>query len=334
MALLEVNELVVHIPVREGTVFAVNGISYALHAQEALATIGESGSGKSVHVLGMLGLLRGKAIVEGDVKFEGRSLLTMSERELSEIRGREIGYVPQDPMSSLNPVLTIQQQLEDTLQRHSSLGRGERRTRCEELLDMVGIVEPKRALEQYPHQLSGGMRQRVMIAMAVACGPKLLIADEPTTALDVTVQARIVEMVQRLRKQLGLAVLWITHDLAVTAMLAETVQVMYAGRMLERGPVRSIYRDPRNAYTYGLLRSTPDPRRQEQRLPQMDGQLPRATERVVGDPFAPRNPFATARCFEEMPPMLPVVDGEPGHEVAAWYDLKAELARRGGDAWK
>jgi len=334
MSLLQVHQLVVHFPLRSGRVYAVNGISYTLREREVLATIGESGSGKSVHVLAMLGLLRSQAEVEGNIIFDGKPLLSMSDRELAEVRGRDIGYVPQDPMSSLNPVLTIRHQMEDVLKRHTSLNTDGRKERCEELLALVGIKDPRRVLTQYPHQLSGGMRQRVMIATAVACKPKLLIADEPTTALDVTVQSRIIDLILRLQEQLGLAVLWITHDLAVAASLAETVQVMYAGRLLERGPVRSIFRDPRNAYTYGLLRSTPNPTSIANRLPQMKGQLPPSTLFPIGDPFAPRNPFATERCFAEMPPLVQVDGGARGHEVAAWYDLPKAIALRGDDPWQ
>jgi oligopeptide/dipeptide ABC transporter ATP-binding protein len=334
MSLLQVHQLVVHFPLRAGRVYAVNGITYALREREVLATIGESGSGKSVHILAMLGLLRSQAEVEGTVTFDGKHLLSMSDRELAEVRGREIGYVPQDPMSSLNPVLTIRHQMEDVLARHTTLNAGERRDRCEELLGLVGMQDPRHVLTQYPHQLSGGMRQRVMIATAVSCKPKLLIADEPTTALDVTVQSRIIDLILSLKEQLGLAVLWVTHDLAIAASLAETVQVMYAGRLLERGPVRSIFRDPRNAYTYGLLRSTPDPTNSVTRLAQMKGQLPSSTQLPVGDPFAPRNPFATERCFKEMPPLVQAAGGAPGHEVAAWYDLPHALSQRGDDPWQ
>jgi peptide/nickel transport system ATP-binding protein/oligopeptide transport system ATP-binding protein len=236
-------------------------------------------------------------------------------------------------MTSLNPVLTIGRQIAEPAMRHLGLSAADAWARAAELLALVGIADAGRRLKQYPHQFSGGMRQRVMIAIAIACNPKLLIADEPTTALDVTVQAQILGLVRDLKRKLGMAVIWITHDMGVVAGLADTVQVMYAGRVVERGPVRAVFKDPRNAYTWGLLRSLPEHgRRTQRRLHQIQGQPPDLYVPPKGDPFAPRNPFATPRCREDTPPLVPARDAAPGHLVAAWYDLPHELQRQGQGA--
>jgi peptide/nickel transport system ATP-binding protein/oligopeptide transport system ATP-binding protein len=334
--LLEVRDLTIRFDTAGGTVHAVNDVSYALADGETLGVVGESGSGKSAHVLAMLGLVpRPPGRIErGRVMFEGRDLLTLSEAELRDVRGGRIGFIFQDPMTSLNPVLTIGRQIAEPVTRHLGLSMADAWKRAEELLALVGIAEPARRLKQYPHQFSGGMRQRVMIAIAIACNPKLLIADEPTTALDVTVQAQILSLVRDLKARLGMAVIWITHDMGVVAGLADNVQVMYAGRVVERGPVREIFKDPRNAYTWGLLQSLPerslpeDGRSSHRRLHQIQGQPPDLMAPPKGDPFAPRNPFATKRCFEEMPPLAQAPGAAPGHLVAAWYDLRQALAAR------
>ena len=334
-ALLEVRDLTVRFDVAGGTVHAVNEVSYALADNETLGVVGESGSGKSVHVLAMLGLIpRPPGRVErGAVLFEGRDLLALPESELREVRGARIGMIFQDPMTSLNPVLTVGRQIAEPVMRHLGLSFADAWARAGELLTLVGIADAERRLRQYPHQFSGGMRQRVMIAIAISCNPKLLIADEPTTALDVTVQAQILDLVRDLKARLGMAVIWITHDMGVVAGIADTVQVMYAGRIVERGSARAIFKDPRNAYTWGLLRSLPDHgRRARRRLHQIQGQPPDLTVPPHGDPFAPRNPFATQRCFDEMPPLAPARDAEHGHLVAAWYDLPTALARKGAQA--
>jgi oligopeptide/dipeptide ABC transporter ATP-binding protein len=330
--LLQVRNLTVAFDTPAGVVHAVNNVSYDLEAGETLGVVGESGSGKSVHVLAMVGLLqRPPARVSGQVLFESRDLLAMSERELRDLRGRQIGFVFQDPMTSLNPVLTVERQLVEILQRHEGLeGRAARR-RAVELLELVRIPDAARRVGQYPHQFSGGMRQRVMIAIGVACKPRLLIADEATTALDVTVQAQILDMVKDLKARFGTTIIWITHDMGVVAGLADTVQVMYGGRVLERGPADAIFEDPRNAYTWGLLQSLPSPeRRSAGRLYQLAGEPPDLYQAPVGDPFAPRNVFATPRCFVDMPPLNAVAHGAPGHLAAAWYDLPARLAERKG----
>ena len=327
--LLQVRNLTVAFETSGGIVHAVNEVSYTLEEGETLGIVGESGSGKSVHALAMLGLIPcppGR-IVAGEVIFEGRDLLRLSETELRDLRGGRIGFVFQDPMTSLNPVLTVGRQLIEELTRHLGLSTRAARDRAVELLDLVGIADPARRINQYPHQFSGGMRQRVMIAIGVACNPKLLIADEATTALDVTVQAQVLDLARDLKRRLGTTIIWITHDMGVVAGLADTVQVMYGGRIMERGPVRSIFKDPRSAYTWGLLRSLPRAeRRAEGRLYQIPGQPPDLTAMPVGDPFAQRNPFATERCFREVPPLRDVAGGASGHQVAAWYDLPTVLA--------
>ncbi|MDP6882970.1 MAG: ABC transporter ATP-binding protein [Rhodospirillales bacterium] len=330
--ILEVRGLTVEFDVEGGIVHAVTDVSYTLGEGETLGVVGESGCGKSVHVLSMLGLvpMPPGRIVQGEVLFEGRNLLTLGPEEVRRVRGREIGFVFQDPMTSLNPVLSIGRQLTEGVEQHLGMTPRQASARATELIDLVGIPESRRRLRQFPHEFSGGMRQRVMIAMALACEPKLLIADEPTTALDVTIQAQILELVRGLKKRLGMAVIWITHDLGVVAGIADNVQVMYAGRIIERGPVEAVYADPRNAYTFGLLRSLPQQGNSGQaRLLQIDGAPPSLRELPPGDPFAPRNPYATDQCWREMPLLGQVVDGADGHVVAAWYDLKQSLADGG-----
>lgn len=332
--LLEVKNLKVIFDTPSGRAHAVNDVSYALQPGETLGVVGESGSGKSVHALAMVGLLASPParILAGEVWFNGRDLLQLSERELREVRGKEIGFVFQDPMTSLNPVLTIERQITEPLRRHLGLSATLAKQRALELLDLVGIVNPRLRLRQYPHELSGGMRQRVMIAIGVACQPKLLIADEATTALDVTVQAQILSLVGDLKRQLGTSVIWITHDMGVVAGLADTVQVMYGGRIMERGPVDALFDSPRSAYTWGLLQSLPgNLRRSDGRLYQISGNPPDPMNLPTGDPFAPRNPFATERCYQEVPHLRHVDDSLPGHQVAAWYDLSVLLAAQGAD---
>ncbi|MFB9948645.1 ABC transporter ATP-binding protein [Rhizobium puerariae] len=331
--LLEVRNLTVAFDTPSGTVHAVNDVSYSLEEGETLGIVGESGSGKSVHALSMVGLIATPPgrIVGGEVIFNGRNLLALSPRELFDLRGKEIGFVFQDPMTSLNPVLTIERQIAEPLRRHFGMSAGEARSRVVELLELVGIPDAARRARQYPHEFSGGMRQRVMIAIGISCNPKLLIADEATTALDVTVQAQILDLVRDLKRKIGTTVIWITHDMGVVAGIADTVQVMYGGRIMERGPVRAVFHDPRSAYTWGLLKSLPHgSRRGVNRLYQIPGNPPDLSKEPVGDPFAPRNPFATERCRVEIPPLLDAADSVAGHKVAAWYDLRAELARTEG----
>jgi oligopeptide transport system ATP-binding protein len=330
--LLDVRDLAVAFDTDGGAVHAVNGVSYTLHEGETLGIVGESGSGKSVHVLAMLGLIPRPPgrITGGQVLFEGRDLLALKERDLRKIRGGAIGFVFQDPMSSLNPGMTVAAQIIEPLRIHLGLDARAARARAKELLDLVRIPNAAARLDQYPHEFSGGQRQRVMIAIGLSCRPKLLIADEATTALDVTVQAEIVALVQELKRELGMAIIWITHDLGVVAGISDTVQVMYAGRILERGPVDDIFSDPRNAYTLGLLRSLPDlsgGRAGRSRLHQIEGAPPDMRHLPPGDPFAPRNAFATPRCRTEMPPLAQAQGAAPGHLVAAWYDLPKLLSQ-------
>lgn len=337
--LLDVSDLTVRFSQDRGKVYAVNGVSYSLARGETLAVVGESGSGKSAHVLAMPGLLgtgrytdAGAAVeVGGSAVFAGKELIGMPEAELRRLRGSRIGFVFQDPMSSLNPVLTVGEQIAEAITSHGVSPRIAE-ARALDLLDIVGIPEPRRRARHFPHQFSGGMRQRAMIAIGIACEPDLLIADEPTTALDVLVQAQIIDLMKDLRRQLGMAMIWITHDMGVVASIADTVQVMYGGRIMERGPVRAVFHDTRSAYTWGLLNSLPDAEMhapslagRRPRLRQIPGQPPDMTQVPVGDPFAPRNRFATHRCLSETPPLQQVADGAPGHLVAAWYDLPQAL---------
>lgn len=324
-ALLEVENLTVAFRTPKGPARVVRDVSYNLQAGETLAVVGESGSGKSVHALAIAGLLDPRATVEsGSVRLNGQDLLTLPQDDLRRLRGPKIGFVFQDPLRSLNPLMSIGRQIAEPLRLHLGLSAAAARDKSIALLERVGLDRPDARLKAYPHQLSGGQRQRVMIAIAVACGPELLIADEATTALDVTVQAQIVDLVKDLTHDLGLATIWITHDLGVVARMADTVQVMYAGRILERGPVDDVFHDPRNAYTLGLLRSLPD-HAVDGRLSAIPGQPPSPFDLPPGDPFAPRNPYATDRCRSEPPPLRPAAGAAPDHLVAAWYDLPALL---------
>ena len=257
--LLDIRQLRIAFDTPQGVLHAVNDLSYTVTEGETLGIVGESGSGKTVQALAIAGLLPSPParIVSGQILFRGRDLLAMDERQLRAVRGAEIGFVFQDPMTALNPVLTIGRQMTEGLRHHEGLGTSAARQRAMELLEIVGIPDPRGRLDQYPHQFSGGMRQRVMIAIGVACNPRLLIADEATTALDVTVQAQVLDLVADLKKRWGTTVIWITHDMGVVARIADTVQVMYGGRIMERGPAEAIFHDPRSAYTWGLLRALP-----------------------------------------------------------------------------
>ena len=317
-ALLEIEDLRTQFFTSAGTVQAVDGISYTVEPGETVAIVGESGCGKSVGALSILQLIPDPPgrIVGGAIRFQGRDLLQASDQEMRDIRGRDIAMVFQEPMTSLNPVLTIGRQLTETLEHHLGMSRPDADARALELLGMVGISDPKRRLRQYPHHLSGGMRQRVMIAMALCCEPKLIIADEPTTALDVTIQAQILELMKDLTKRLGVALIVITHNLGVVARYADRVNVMYAGKIIERGDAGEIYRNPRHPYTLGLLRSVPRmdlPRKDK--LDPIEGQPPDLTRLDGGCPFRPRCRFAVDRCAAEMP-RLEAVDGE--HFSACW----------------
>ena len=316
--LLEVRNLTTQFFTSAGTVQAVDEISFDIDEGETVAVVGESGCGKSVSALSILRLIPwppGK-IVAGTIHFLEQDLLALSDQEIRKIRGRQISMVFQEPMTSLNPVLTIGLQLTETMMHHLGLSAEKAHQRAAELLTMVGISEPERRLSQFPHHLSGGMRQRVMIALALSCEPKLIIADEPTTALDVTIQAQILELMKDLTKQLGVALIVITHNLGVVARYADRVNVMYAGKMIEMGNARQIYHDPHHPYTLGLLASVP---RMDQprgtRLIPIDGQPPDLTLLDSGCAFRPRCRFAVDQCATEIP-SLQTVDHE--HAAACW----------------
>ncbi|MGH7318885.1 MAG: ABC transporter ATP-binding protein [Candidatus Rokuibacteriota bacterium] len=316
--LLEVRGLRTEFATARGRLVAVDGISYDVLPGETVALVGESGCGKSVSALSIMRLVAAPPgrITAGEVRFRGRDLLGLSEEEMRQVRGREIAMVFQEPMTSLNPVLTIGRQLTEGLEIHLRLDPGAARSRAEELLRLVGIADPRRRLAQYPHQFSGGMRQRVMIAMALACDPKLILADEPTTALDVTIQAQILELMRDLAQRFGVAMVIITHNLGVVARYADRVNVMYAGRIIERGNAPDLYRDARHPYTLGLLRSVPrldEPRRAK--LDPIEGQPPDLVRLPPGCRFRPRCRYAVERCAIEDPPLAPVVDG---HLSACW----------------
>ncbi len=320
--LLEVEDLRTWFYTRDGIVRAVDGVSYRVHHGETLAVVGESGCGKSVTSLSVLRLIAsppGK-IVSGRLAFAGRDLLGLSEAEMRAIRGNEISMIFQEPMTSLNPVLTIGSQIAEALVLHAGLDQRGALARAVEMLHLVKIPEPERRVTQYPHELSGGMRQRVMIAMALACSPKLLIADEPTTALDVTIQAQILDLMRELKAKTGAAIVLITHDLGVVAEMAQRVVVMYAGRKVEEAPVAALFARPLHPYTRGLLGSIPRLAQEaagggRKRLAEIPGMVPSLKEAVPGCLFAPRCPHATARCAAEYPP-LEEKDG--GHWVACW----------------
>jgi oligopeptide transport system ATP-binding protein len=327
---MEVKDLTTRFYTQEGTVHAVNGISYTVDEGETLGIVGESGSGKSVQSLSILGLIPsppGK-VEKGSVLFKGRDLLKLSKEEMRAVRGAEIAMIFQDPMTSLNPVLTIGRQITEALQLHLGMNKQQARNRAGELLTMVGIPLAARRLDDYPHQFSGGMRQRAMIAMALSCNPQLLIADEPTTALDVTIQAQITDLAKRLRDQLGMAMIWITHDLGVIAGLADTIQVMYAGFIVERGPVEEIFRDTRHPYTLGLRNSLPRVDQRGQRLVPIEGAPPDMRKAPRGCPFAPRCPYRFDKC-EENPPLMPVEGGHPNHFAACWADVRKGVPAHG-----
>jgi oligopeptide/dipeptide ABC transporter ATP-binding protein len=317
--LLDVVDLQTQFVTRGGVVRAVDGVSWDVAEGETVALVGESGCGKSVSALSIMRLVAPPAgqIVGGRIMFKGRDLLGLDEEQMRRVRGREIAMIFQEPMTSLNPVLTIGRQLTEGLETHLALSPAAARSRAIELMGMVGIPDPARRLGQYPHQFSGGMRQRMMIAMALACEPSLVLADEPTTALDVTIQAQILELMRSLARRLGVAMLMITHNLGVVARYADRVNVMYAGKIIERGTARELYSNPRHPYTRGLLRSVPrldEPRRA--RLDPIEGQPPDLARLPAGCAFAPRCGFRVERCLVDVPPLRPI--GQAGHVSACW----------------
>ncbi|MCC6469492.1 MAG: ABC transporter ATP-binding protein [Alphaproteobacteria bacterium] len=316
--LLQVEDLKVQFRLPTGILPAVDGIGFTLDRRETLGVVGESGSGKTVSSLALLRLLETPPaeISAGSVLFEGRDLLGLSETEISDVRGRSIAMIFQEPMTSLNPVMTVGYQIDEALMRHYGIPRREARARTLELLTLVGIPSPERNIDGYPHQLSGGMRQRVMIALALSCEPKILVADEPTTALDVTIQAQILDLMVGLQEKFDTSILLITHDLAVIAETAHRVAVMYAGRIVEAAPVATIFGAPRHPYTQGLLRSIPRIHRQRlDVLAEIPGGVPDLTRLPPGCAFAPRCPRADAHCRQERP--MPVAVA-PDHVVSCW----------------
>jgi oligopeptide/dipeptide ABC transporter ATP-binding protein len=317
--LLDVRHLSTQFTTRGGVVRAVDDVSWDVRAGETVALVGESGCGKSVSALSVMRLVSQPAgrIVAGEIWFKGKDLLRLSEEEMRRVRGREIAMVFQEPMTSLNPVLSVGRQLTEGLEIHLGADPARARARAEELLQMVGIPDPARRLSQYPHQFSGGMRQRMMIAMALACEPSLVLADEPTTALDVTIQAQILELMKTLSRRLGVAMLIITHNLGVVARYADRVNVMYAGRIIEQGTARELYARPRHPYTLGLLRSVPrlDEARRA-RLDPIEGQPPDLSRLPPGCAFAPRCAYRVERCLGERPMLRPA--GDDGHVSACW----------------
>jgi oligopeptide transport system ATP-binding protein len=320
--ILDVQGLETTFKTPEGVIHAVNGVSFGLAESETLGLVGESGCGKSVTMLSVMGLIPSPPgnVIAGKAFFTGQDLLKMSKEEIRHVRGAQIAMIFQDPMTSLNPVLTIGRQLEEPLMLHIGMTQKQARERAAELLSMVGIPNAKDRLNDYPHQYSGGMRQRVMIAMALSCSPQILIADEPTTALDVTIQAQIMDLVKRLRDELGMAIIWITHDLGVVAGLAQRVLVMYGGLIIEEAPVKELYATPEHPYTIGLLGSLPRVDEKERtKLYSIEGQPPVLYQKPNACPFAPRCQWVLEHCWNENPPLLEV---GPNHRAACWVDTR------------
>ena len=319
MPLLEVEDLRVEFPTRRGVLVAVDGISLAIEEGEVLGVVGESGAGKSLTGMSIIGLLEPPGrIAEGRVRLDGRRIDNLAPEAMRRIRGKQIGAVFQDPLTSLNPLYTIGRQLVETISTHLDLGERGARARALELLSEVGIPAPERRIDSYPHEFSGGMRQRVVIALALAANPRLLIADEPTTALDVSIQAQIIALLKRLCREHGTAVMLVTHDMGVIAETADRVAVMYAGRIAEIGPVRDVIQAPRHPYTEGLMGSIPTMAERRDRLVQIEGAMPRLTEIPPGCAFGPRCPKVFARCGRERPELMATAGSS---QAACWlYD--------------
>jgi oligopeptide/dipeptide ABC transporter ATP-binding protein len=324
VALLEVNDLHVAFSTPDGVLNAVRGLSFSVDTGETVGIVGESGSGKSVATQTIMGLTRG-ARVGGEAMFEGRDLLQMNTHQLQDIRGSQVGMIFQDPLSSLHPYYRVGWQIVEMIRAHDKdISKSKARARAAELLRLVGIPQPERRVDDFPHQFSGGMRQRAMIAMAMALNPKLLIADEPTTALDVTVQAQVLQVMKRLQEEFGTAIIMITHDLGVIADVADDVVVMYAGKAMEHADLNTTFYKHHNPYTEGLLLSLPGYGSDRQRLLPIAGQPPSLITLPEGCPFRPRCPYAFDKCVEE-PPLLEI-DGDPAHRSACW--LPTDMAKR------
>ena len=333
--LLRVENLKTHFHTRDGIVRAVDGVSFDVMPGETLAIVGESGCGKSVTSMSILRLLPmpPARIADGRIEFDGRNLLELSEPEMRKVRGNAISMIFQEPMTSLNPVLTVGRQIAEALVLHRGMSQKEAMARAVEMLRKVHMPEAERRVTQYPHELSGGMRQRVMIAMALACGPRLLIADEPTTALDVTIQAQILELMRELHRETAASIILITHDLGVVAEMAQRVVVMYAGRKVEEAPIEELFERPRHPYTRGLLGSMPhlgdSVNETGKRLVEIPGMVPSLRDPAPGCLFAPRCPNAGERCSREAPPLEVHA---PGHVAACWHPVAAPASARGAEA--
>lgn len=323
MSVLQVRDLRTHFFTQDGIVRAVDGVSFDVGAGETVAIVGESGCGKSVTALSILRLIQKETgrIVGGSIQFQGRELTSLSDEEMRSIRGHEIAMIFQEPMTSLNPVLTIGTQIAENVVRHKGLSWKKARERASEMLELVRIADPLRRLDEYPHQLSGGMRQRVMIAIALSCDPKVLIADEPTTALDVTIQAQILDLMLELKEKIDAAIVMITHDLGVVAETAQRVVVMYAGRKIEEASVEDLFKNPVHPYTRGLMNAIPrldldaEAANRRVRLQEIPGMVPALIDPIPGCSFAPRCSFATDRCRTERPPFI---ESSSGHIAACW----------------
>jgi len=329
--LLEVRNLKTRFQTAEGTVHAVNGISYTLDEGESIGIVGESGSGKSVGVMSIMGLIpsRPSETVTGEVLLDGNDILKLPPSQMKKIRGKDLAMVFQDPMTSLNPVLTVGRQMTEGLELHMNMSRSQANERAAEVLSLVGIPNPLDRLNDYPHEFSGGQRQRIGIAMALTCEPRILIGDEPTTALDVTIQAQIIGLVNKLKKKLGMAIIWITHDLGVVSKFVDKVAVMYSGTIVELAPVRGIYNATSHPYTLGLLESLPQiSATGKQRLIPIDGLPPDLLERPTHCPFAPRCRFAAEQCWAEIPTLTELADG---HSSACFRAAEIRDGLRKGD---
>ncbi len=303
--ILEIKDLCVEFQTVEGKVQAVDHLSYTLHKGEKLGIVGESGSGKSVSSLAMLQLIPNPPgrVTGGEILYKGQDLVRLSEKEMQKLRGNEISMIFQEPMTSLNPIIQCGKQIAESLRLHRGMNKKEAMQEAVRMMKEVGIANPEIRVHEYPHQMSGGMRQRVMIAMALACRPQILIADEPTTALDVTIQAQILDLIRDLNRETGTAVLFITHDLGVVSELCDTVIVMYTGHIVEQAPVKDLFRDPKHPYTVGLLNAIPSITKDRKPLQTIEGMVPNPTERVEGCSFWPRCPHASERCRKQEPPV-------------------------------